>query len=432
MKHTAPVNAFLLAIAALGCASARANTLATAAPDPQATAPAEASAAPATPSPRAQTLVGPTAAELDALRPLFARGPVFLVKNADAGADARISIVTRVRANAAMMHRVITTPGEYTTFMPILSSVELLSSRGTRTAFRFHVAASLFDVTALCAMNDLGDRRVDVAITHSETGPGGSRWDLTPDGDGASTVSLTTWGDPSQGHWILRQVARRSPAAIAGMNISVDTVLALGAVRRAEILAGQNLPPRPAEGAAAPGTLAPPASGPWLELTRDATVLSMALTPEGSVTQVTVAAYTSSAPDAVVDRLRDVAHHNTVWGSIREVEILPTPAGAPAGAVRYRVVTDTPLVHLEGEQLLRVEGRTVWQDGLSGDFAQSGHRWDVLEAPGGGSWVLFTGGSDQNRAGRVTRALMDRDPWLMAGFAGSWKIVWLRNLLRAV
>jgi hypothetical protein len=216
------------------------------------------------------------------------------------------------------------------------------------------------------------------------------------------------------------------------MNISVDTVLALGAVRRAEILAGQNLPPRPAEGAAAPGTLAPPASGPWLELTRDATVLSMALTPEGSVTQVTVAAYTSSAPDAVVDRLRDVAHHNTVWGSIREVEILPTPAGAPAGAVRYRVVTDTPLVHLEGEQLLRVEGRTVWQDGLSGDFAQSGHRWDVLEAPGGGSWVLFTGGSDQNRAGRVTRALMDRDPWLMAGFAGSWKIVWLRNLLRAV
>jgi hypothetical protein len=432
MKHTAPVNAFLLAIAALGCASARAHTPATAAPDPQATAPAEASAAPATPSPRAQTLVGPTAAELDALRPLFARGPVFLVKNADAGADARISIVTRVRANAAMMHRVITTPGEYTTFMPILSSVELLSSRGTRTAFRFHVAASLFDVTALCAMNDLGDRRVDVAITHSETGPGGSRWDLTPDGDGASTVSLTTWGDPSQGHWILRQVARRSPAAIAGMNISVDTVLALGAVRRAEILAGQNLPPRPAEGAAAPGTLAPPAAGPWLELTRDATVLSMALTPEGSVTQVTVAAYTSSAPDAVVDRLRDVAHHNTVWGSIREVEVLPTPTGAPAGAVRYRVVTDTPLVHLEGEQLLRVEGRTVWQDGLSGDFAQSGHRWDVLEAPGGGSWVLFTGGSDQNRAGRVTRALMDRDPWLMAGFAGSWKIVWLRNLLRAV
>ena len=431
MKHTVPVNALLLTIASLGCASARATTLPTAQADPQSAAQTAASG-PTTPPPRTQTLVGPTAAEMDALRPLLARGPVFLVKNADGGADARISIATRVRAPAATMHRVITTPGEYTTFMPILSSVELLSSRGTRTAFRFHVAASLFDVTALCAMNDLSERRVDVAITHSETGPGGSRWDLTPDGDGASTVSLTTWGDPSQGHWILRQVARRSPAAIAGMNISVDTVLALGAVRRAEILAGQNLPPRPAEGAAAPGVLTPPAAGPWLELTRDATVLSMALTPEGSVTQVTVAAYTPSPPDAVVERLRDVAHHDTVWGSIREVEVLPTPAGAPAGAVRYRVLTETPLVRLEGEQLLRVEGRTVWQEGLTGDLANTSHRWDVLEAPGGGAWVLFTGGSDQNRAGRITRALMDRDPWLMAGFAGSWKIVWLRNLLRAV
>ncbi len=101
--------------------------------------------------------------------------------------------------------------------------------------------------------------------------------------------------------------------------------------------------------------------------------------------------------------------------------------------MRYRVVTETPLVHLEGEQVLRVEGRTVvWQDGRHGRPRGHSHRWDVLDAPGGGSWVLFTGGSDQNRAGRITRALMDRDPWLMAGFAGSWKIVWLRNLLRGL
>jgi hypothetical protein len=355
-----------------------------------------------------------------------------LVRNPDGGPDARITIVTRARAPVRRVHQAITTPQEYTTFMPMLSRVEVLSVRGARSAFRFHVAAPLFDVTALCAMHDLGERRVDVAITQSETGPGASRWDLTPDGDRATTVSLTTWGDPSQGHWLLRQVARRSPAAIAGMNISVDTVLALGAARRAEILAGEDLPPRPAQGVAPPGVLAPPPAGPWLELTRDATVLSMALTPEGSVLQVTVAAHTSAPPDAVLERLRDVDRYHTVWGSVREVGVLPLPAGAPAGAVRYRIVTETPLVRLEGEQLLRIEGRTVWQDGLAGDLAGSGHRWDVLDAPGGGTWVLFTGGSDQNRAGRITRALMDRDPWLMAGFAGSWKIVWLRNLLRAL
>ncbi|MFO0607221.1 MAG: hypothetical protein U0324_28925 [Polyangiales bacterium] len=432
MKPTTPVKLLLLACGLLGCGSARSVGPAAAVPEAQAAAAPEAPHAADVAVARTRTLVPPTAAELGALRPLLDRGPVFLVKNADGGADARITIITRVRAPAARVHDAITAPADYTTFMPILSSVEMLSTRGARAAFRFHVAAPLFDVTALCAMHDLGDRRVDVAITHSETGPGGSRWDLTPDGERASTVSLTTWGDPSQGHWMLRQVARRSPAAIAGMNISVDTVLALGAARRAEILSGENLPPRPAQGTAPPGPLAPPAAGPWLDLARDATVLSMSLTPEGSVTQVTVAAHTDAAPAAVIERLRNVTEYGSVWGSVREVEVLPTPAGAPTGAVRYRIVTETPLVRLEGEQLLRVDGRTVWQDGLSGDLADSGHRWDVLDAPGGGSWVLFTGGSDQNRAGRITRALMERDPWLMAGFAGSWKIVWLRNLLRSV
>jgi hypothetical protein len=316
--------------------------------------------------------------------------------------------------------------------MPILRSVDVLSSRGSRTAFRFHVAAPLFDVTALSAMNDVSERRIDVAITQSETGPGGSRWDLAPEGDRASTVSLTTWGDPSQGHWLLRQVARRSPSAIAGMNISADTVLALGAARRAEILSGESLPMRPAEGSAPPGELRPPEEGAWLGLLREATVLSMLLTPEGAVRQVTVGAWTPAERDAVIARLRDVEHYGRVWGSVREVSVLTGADAGAAGPVRYRVVIDTPLTHLEGEQELRVDGYTVVQTGVAGDFNDSAHRWDVLAAPGGGSYVLLTGGSDYNRAGWITRSLMDRDPWLIAGFAGSWKIVWLRNLLRGV
>ncbi len=382
--------------------------------------------------PRAQVLTGPTARELDALRPLLVRGPAFLVRNADAGADARITIVARTGANAAAMRRVITTPGEYGTFMPILRSVDVLSSRGARTAFRFHVAAPLFDVTALCAMNDVSERRVDVVITQSETGPGGSRWDLTDEDPTHSIVALSTWGDPSQGHWILRQVARRSPAAIAGMNISVDTVLALGAARRAEILAGSALPIRPEQGIAPTGELAPPEAGPWQTLTRDATVLSLSLTPEGAVRQVTVAAWTPAAPVVVLTRLRDVPNFGQVWGSIREVSLLPGETLSATGPVRYRSVIETPLTHMEGEQVMRSEGSVVWHEGISGDFADSAHRWDVVEAPGGGSYVMLTGGSDYNRAGWATRTLMARDPWLMAGFAGSWKIVWLRNLLRGL
>jgi hypothetical protein len=95
-------------------------------------------------------------------------------------------------------------------------------------------------------------------------------------------------------------------------------------------------------------------------------------------------------------------------------------------------VVETPLVRLEGEQ--RIRGRAA-PCGTTGSRETSPTRRTAgtcATRPGGGSWVMLTGGSDHRRAGRITRALMDRDPWLMAGFAGSWKIVWLRNLLRGM
>lgn len=386
---------------------------------------------PSPPPTEAPTLSGLSADDLAALRPLLERGPASVVRNPDGGRDARITLVTRSTASPERVHQVITTPGEYSTFMPILRGVDVLSQHGNRTGFRFHVAAPLFDVTALCAMRVASPRRVDVDVIESEIGPGASRWDIVPDGDG-TVIGLSTWGDPSQGHWLLRLVARRSPAAIAGMNISVDTVLALGAARRAEILGGRAGPVRPVEGVVAPGPLLPPDDGPWLALAREAMVVSTRLNPDGAVVQVTVAAHTTAAPQAVLARLRDVAHYTSVWGSMREVEVLPPQPGAPPDSVRFRSVVENPLVRLEGEQRMEPEGFVVRHVGLSGDFADAAHRWDIREAPGGGSYVLLTGGADQNRAGTITRALMSRDPWLIAGYAASWKIVWLRNALRSM
>jgi hypothetical protein len=379
--------------------------------------------------PPAPTLTALSPAELAALRPLLDRGPALLVRDADRGMEARITFVTRARAPVATVRRVITTPGEYLTFMPTLRSVEVLSRHNNRTAFRFHVAAPVFDVTALSAMTELGERRVDVAIVESETGPGGSRWDLSPDGADATLVQLTTWGDPSRGHWMLRQLARRSPAAIAGMNVSADTVLALGVARQAERLTGSSAPVRPAEPIAPVGVLAPPPAGPWRALARDATLLSMSLSPDGAIAQVTVAAWTQASPEAVLQRLRDVPAHPRVWGSIQAVELVP---GAPLGEVRYRSVVQTPLARLEGEQRLVERDGAVWIEGTAGDFAGADHRYDVSSEPSGGCVVAMTGGADYNRAGWLTRALMARDPWLVAGFAGSWKIVWLRHLLRGL
>lgn len=433
MTGRTAVNAFAVCFGLLGaCAAARPAV----APSPPAAsgvsrAPDAADAGAPGSAPRPPTLTPLTAEELDALRPLLARGPAFVVRNPDGGAQARITLVQRSRAPLAQLHHVVSTPAEYTTFMPILRSVEVLSEHGPRTAFRFHVAAPLFDVTALCNLHAVSPRRVDVNITESEAGPAGSRWDLSPDGDG-SLLSMSTWGDPSQGHWLLRQVARRSPTSIAGMNIAAGSVLGLGAARRAEILAGLATEVRPAQGVADAGELAPPPPGPWMALARDASVVSMQLTPEGAVRQVTVAAWTPVGAEPILARLRAVEGYTRVWGSFREVEVLPREADDPEGSVRFRSRVETPLTRLQGIQRLRVSGNTVWHDGLTGEFAGGGHRWDIVEGVAGGTVVLLTGGSDLQRAGWITRAMISMDPWLAVGFAGSWKIVWLRNFLRAV
>lgn len=386
----------------------------------------------AQPEPARPTLTPPPPAELDALQALLARGPAVIVRNPDGGADARITMMHRARAPLATLRRTIATPAEYGTFMPILRGVEVLSTHGTRTGFRFDVAAPLFNVSALCEMRVVGERRVDVEITESETGPGASRWDFYADGPEATTVVLTTWGDPSRGHWLLRQFARRSPASIAGMNIAVDSVLVLGASRRAEILAGASLPMRPERGDAAAGDIEPPPRGAWQGITRTATVLSMLMTPEGQARQVSVSAWTPVAPDVVMARLRDIDRYTRVWGSYREVERLPPDASDPPGSVRFRSRAETPLSRLEGVQRARFEGAVAWHEGLSGDYVGETHRWDLTPDPEGGTVVTLTGGTDLTRAGFVTRALIQRDPWLVIGFAGSWKIVWLRHLLRGL
>ncbi|MBL8603936.1 MAG: SRPBCC family protein [Myxococcales bacterium] len=419
-------------LAASGCVRAPAGSPA---PGPLAAAPGPAQSpdgGAARREPSVPTLSAPAAADLEALRPLLARGPAFLARDPDAGPNARITLVARTAASPERLRGVIANPAEYPSFMPILNGVEMISTRGSRQAFRFHVAAPVFDVTALCNLHQVSERRVDVAITQSEAGPGVSRWDFNAEPDGGTLFSLATWGDPSQGHWILRQVARRSPTAVAGMNIAVGSVLALGAMRRAEILSGQSLPVRPSEGVADAGPLAPPPPGPWLWLSHEQAVVSMKLRADGAIEQVTVASYTQAAPDLVLRRLREVSNYPRIWGSFRSVDVQPPAAGEGEDNVRFQSHVQTALTRLDGEQRMRVEGNTVWHEGVSGDFAGSSHRWDIVADPAGGTVVLLTGGSDMNRAGTLTRVLIGMDPWLAVGFAGSWKIVWLRNFLRAV
>jgi hypothetical protein len=370
-------------------------------------------------------LEGLSPAELEALRPLARRGVALLVRDIDAGARARITVLVRARAPMAVVHQVITRVEDYGAIMDGVRDMEVTSRAANRIAFRFNVSLAVFDVQTTAMLHVVSPRRINGTLLQSSLGPGGLRWDLHPDGDG-TLVAYSTWGDPSQGNWFLRTVSRVAPSAIAAMQVSYDAVLALSAARRAEQLAGIAVARRPPARFAPTGELSPP-DGAWLDLTRSGLVGAITMDDRMVMTQGSVAMHVAAAPAVVGDRFENVAGYARVWApAMRSAQLVYDRDGV----ARFRSVVDSPVFHTEGEQDRVVErrgaGRTVVWRGVSGDYARDAQRYDVRPSPDGGAVVILTGGADANRAGFVANQLLARDPWMTPGYALALKMVWLR------
>ncbi len=366
-----------------------------------------------------------SAGELEALRPIAQRGVALIVRDIDAGMRARITVLVRSRAPMATVHRVITRVEEYGTIMDGVRDMEVTSRTSNRVAFRFNVSLAVFDVQTTAMLHVLSPQRINGTLLQSSLGPGGLRWDLYPDGEG-TLVAYSTWGDPSQGNWFLRTVARIAPSTIAAMQVSYDTVLALSAARRAEQLAGSAVARRPAERFTATGPLQAP-SGAWVDLGRSVVVGAVSMDDRMVMTQSAIALRVASAPDAVFSRLSDVSQYARLWAPVMQ---RATVVSDRDGVARFRSVVEAPVFHTEGEQdrVLVQEptgARAVLWRGASGDYRGDVQRYDVRSDGAAGSVVVLTGGADANRAGFMANQLLARDPWMTPGYALAWKMVWL-------
>lgn len=369
-------------------------------------------------------LEGLTADELEALRPLARRGIAMIVRDLDAGVRARITVVVRARAPMATVHQVITRVEDYGQIMDGVRGMEVTSRAGNRVGFRFGVGLGVFDVQTTAMLHVISPRRINGTLLQSTLGPGGLRWDLYPDGND-TLVAYSTWGDPSQGNWFLRTVARLAPSTIAAMQVSYDAVLALSAARRAEQLAGLAVPRRPAERFAATGALEAP-SGAWVDLGRNVLVGSVVMDDRQVMSQSAIAMHVGAPPEQVFARLRDVRQYPTLWAPVMQ---RATIVSEQEGVTRFRSVVDAPVFRTEGEQdrvtIERDGQRAVLWRGVSGDYRNDAQRYDVRSDGAAGSIVTLTGGADANRAGFVANQLLARDPWMTPGYALAWKMVWL-------
>jgi ribosome-associated toxin RatA of RatAB toxin-antitoxin module len=372
----------------------------------------------------------PTDAELVALRPVAERGAAGLVDYPDAGPGARITVAVPVAAPLAQVRHALLDAERWPEYMPALRSVALLSRRGRRAAFRFEVAASLLDVTATTSLVEVGERRVDFSVLESDFGVAAARWDLLDDGPGRTLLVITTWSDPSQGHWLLRQASRANLTSIAGMNVAVDLVLALSVARRAMSLAGVAMPARPARTSAPPDELAPPAAGPWFDLAsgpRRYYVYSFALAPDGAVAQATVMHQTWGRADVLQSRIDDVARYRDVVPGVRASE----PAGdATEDTARAQLTLSSPFDSADGVMARRrVAPGVVTLEGESGSLAPVRWRWDVIRDAQRGTIVELTSAVNESLASTIVRAAAGREPYLHAGLAALRELVWLRYML---
>jgi hypothetical protein len=379
-------------------------------------------AQPVAPAPRLTAL---DPADLAALRPLALRGAAALVKVLEP-AEARAVVAMPVHASMEVVHAVLVAGETWPQYIPAINTSVLLSRHANRAAYRFTTTGALLDLSATCTITDVSPARVDVAVTQSEFGPAGARWDLYREGPNRTLVVLTTWAEPNRGHWLLRQAAV-NPTYTIGMGVAVDLALVQSVARRARTLAGNPTPVRPANNNPPPGELQAPPPGPWWTLVSHWYVLAFQLTPEGAVQQVSGIAQTNVPANAVMDHVADLSRYHALLPVFHADGVTPGPTPDTAQAT---VRLDGSWDRAEGTVLRRrLSPTAVRLEGTSGELTGTQWRWDTYTNPDQTTLLCITGGVEPEVGSFFARVAVAREPFLLGGLAALRRLVWVRYLM---
>lgn len=372
----------------------------------------------------APVLGAPDAATRAALRALAEAGAVVLVDDMDAGAQAKVTVLCKVSAPLAEVRAVIAAPERYGDFMTVLRDVSVDSRRGSMVGFRFHAVASIFDIETNASLRVVNARRIDVSIVRSDLGPGAARWELFEDPQGGTLVSCSSWGDPSRGHWLFRQIASRGGAAVAMMTAAVSLLLSLSLVRRLR-----------RSGAA----IVPPNNHPLAPLPEHARALvgssrgaigAVTLAANGAVVQASSCIGAAGTTADFERWISDPSRYSQVWRSLRNLRV----ESRSSEGVRFWSEIDASVARSSGSRLLTMQRdngvATARWTGVSGDERGHEQRWDAAALGPGRVAVCATVRDEVSRVGFPLRSTLDREPALRAGFAFGLSVVWARSLAR--
>ncbi|MDP3279311.1 MAG: SRPBCC family protein [Deltaproteobacteria bacterium] len=346
-------------------------------------------------------------------------GAVVLWPDLDAGANGTCTVLTHVPAPIAQVRAIIASPEHYPEFIGIVRDVRVDSRRGPFTGFQFRASAGIFDIRTLASLRSVGARRVDIAIVQSDLGPGAMRWDLYED-QGGTLVSCTSRGDPSQGHWLLRQIAGRARSSITIMTGAVAILFSLALVRRASARGVVSpIPAVPVQALADLQTHVPVGGA----------LASVRLNARGEITDVGALLVTTGTVDQAAGWLNEPLRYGQVFRSFRNVQIVSQD---PRGT-QFSASIETVMGRTSGTRLLttRRENGTYharWE-GTAGDELQHHLEWRVSAVDPQRVAIAAFVGDEVNRIGFPLRGTLERELGLRAGLSVGLAIIWARALV---
>lgn len=365
-------------------------------------------------------LGAPDAATRARLRALADAGAVVLIDDMDAGTSAKVTVLCRVPAPIDEVRAVIAAPERYGEFMSVLRDVGVDSRRGSMVGFHFRAVASIFELDTFASLRTINARRIDVAIVRSDLGPGAARWDLFEDPAGGTLISCSCWGDPSRGHWLFRNIASRSNAAVAMMTSAVGLLLSLSLARRLR----RTLPNPPS---VREPLVALPTDLRSL-VTARGVVGAIALRPDGSLVQASSCVAAPGTTDRAAAWLSDPARYPQIWRSLRNLRV----QSRTAQGVRFSADLEAGVTRSSGTRLLTTRRSadefTAHWTGEDGD--ERGHelRWDASNTAPSTVALCASVRDEVSRIGFPLRSTLDRDLALRAGLGFGLSVVWARSL----
>jgi hypothetical protein len=384
--------------------------------------------APAEADARTQRLEGLTEDERKLLAPLMERGPIALIEFAKADSLPEVLVAAYADAPADLVAKVIANPRDYPKFMRTLDHVDVLSSNGTQTSYKWSWQTGVLFLEGENRMTafppppghpELG-HRIAVHSERGALGEGRLMWRVFPVSEKRSMVMLAMRVDMRDANFVMRQLDAAARSINRSVNLALCYVMLLGTTREAEKRAGTPVAEKTV-------VFGPPKIelAKYKKLLGRADLLLMEFTPK-SLGQLTVIGRTGLP----ADKLRKVMTEPETFGKALVPGSYTRVTKREGDIKTFEWGINLPLIGTSGTMQMSEHENTLHIDATEGSLNGGKWRFMTPTLSSGEAVVVGYAVFDITRTTWLIEKIASLDPVMGHGLAAASQVMVLRALRR--